>query len=159
MLPPMSACRWSAHGWCSDARRCAGPEHGRQQGVGLLAEEVEIVYCVFDLLQYDGHSIAHEPLQRRHELLRQAIVPCPVEGWVLQSGKTAVTARVVPILPGSQPLVPGCPASQFWSVQIRTAAELLVRACQGAFSLSTSRAAFQCTPLQSCSGVMNRSSC
>lgn len=145
MLPPKSACRSSAHRWCNEARRCAGPEQGHEQGIGLLAEDVEIVYCVFDLLQHDGHSIAHEPLQRRHELLRQAIVPCPVEGCALQSGKTAVTARVVPILPGSQPLVPGCPSSQFWSVRIRTAAELLVRTCQGAFILGRSHATFQCS--------------
>jgi len=119
--------------WCSEARQCAGPEHGHEQGTGLLAEDVEIVYCVFDLLQHDGHSIAHEPLQRRHELLRQAISPCPVEGCALQDGKTAITARVVPILPGSEPLVPACPASQFWSVRITPTAMHTDRFVRSAF--------------------------
>lgn len=106
----------------------AVPEYGQQQGMGLLAEDVEIMYCVFDLLQHDGRSVAHEPLEVRQQLLRQAIAPCVAGGCVLQRGATAVMARVVPVLPGREALVPGCPASQFWSVQIRTAAELLVRA-------------------------------
>eukprot|EP00892_Ulva_mutabilis_P006390 jgi/Ulvmu1/4122/UM019_0101.1 len=102
-----------------------GMEPGQERSRGLLAEDVEIVYCAFDLLQHDGASVAHEPLARRHELLRRALAPCPAGGCALQGGRTAITGRVVPIVPGSAPLVPGCPASQFWSVRIRTAAEML----------------------------------
>lgn len=113
-----------------EPRACAGVEYGQEQSKGLLAEEVELIYCAFDLLQCDGRSIAHEPLRVRHELLRKVISPCAEDGWALQEGRTAVTGRVVAILPGSVPLLPGCPASQFWSVRIKTAAEMLVRAAR-----------------------------
>lgn len=94
----------------------------------MLPEEVQLVFCLFDILHLDGEPLAKLPLRIRHEKLAAAIKAAPTAGVVLENGETAIKARLLPILPGNgAPLMPGSAASAAWSVRGSTAADVVVR--------------------------------
>ncbi|KIY93113.1 Putative DNA ligase 4 [Monoraphidium neglectum] len=72
------------------------------------AEDVEIVFVAFDVLYQTGAgSVTHEPLHKRHDLLRTAVRAAPPEGYPLGPPGCAIRGRVAALLPG-QPLLPPC---------------------------------------------------
>jgi hypothetical protein len=96
----------------------------------ILPEEVEIVFCVFDIVYINGHCLTKLPLRLRHEHLAAALTVAPEEGVELEGGKTPTTARLVPIVPHTTgPVVPGCAASADWSVRGSCVQDVVVRTC------------------------------
>ena len=83
----------------------------------MMPEDIEIVFCIFDILYLDGERLTTLPLRERHARLRTALRDAPAAGCALHGGATPIAARLVRVLPGATvPLLPGCPASVLWSV-------------------------------------------
>jgi hypothetical protein len=90
-------------------------------------EHLEILFVVFDIVYLDGEVLKALPLRIRLEKLASALKVAPKQGIVLEGGQTAITGRIVPVLPDSAgELVPGFPPSQLWSVSGSRAADIQV---------------------------------
>lgn len=82
----------------------------------MVAEELEVLYCVFDIVVVDGRNLSKLPLRERHTVLAHALRDAPPEGVPLEGGATAITGRIVTVLPGQKPSLPSHPNSALWSV-------------------------------------------
>ena len=88
---------------------------------------MEVLYCVFDIMVLDGHTITHLPLAERHTKLQHAL-RCKRDSVPLEGGRTVITGRVVPILPDQQEgPIPGYARSAMWSVKGHTIQHIVVR--------------------------------
>ena len=47
----------------------------------MLPEEVQLLFCLFDILHLDGEPLAKLPLRIRHEKLAAAIKAAPTAVW------------------------------------------------------------------------------
>jgi hypothetical protein len=93
----------------------------------MLADELEVLYCVFDIIVLDGETLIHLPLYQRHQKLQHAL-RATRESVPLEHGQTVITGRVVAILPDqAEPPVPGYPRSSTWSMCGRTIQDIMVR--------------------------------
>jgi hypothetical protein len=75
----------------------------------------------------DGQVLKDFPLRIRFEKLASALVAAPEQGVELEGGRTAITGRLVPILPDpAVELMPGFAPSKDWSVTGNSVADVQV---------------------------------
>ena len=92
----------------------------------MVSDEMEVLYCVFDIIVLDGHTITHLPLAHRHQKLQHAL-RYKRDSVLLEGGQTVITGRVVPILPDQGELpIPGYAQSAMWSVKGHTVQHIMV---------------------------------
>lgn len=93
----------------------------------MITDELEVLYCVFDIVVLDGETVAHLPLSQRHQKLQHALRRVD-DSIPLEGGQTAITGRVVTIIPGHpEPPIPGYARSATWSMRGSTAQDIVVR--------------------------------
>jgi ATP-dependent DNA ligase len=102
-------------------------EGAAELDVPMVADELEVLFCVFDVVVVDGRNLLRLPLRERHVELAGALKPAPEAGIPLEGGATAITARLVTILPDQQPALPSHPKSALWSVHGTSAQAIVVR--------------------------------
>lgn len=106
----------------------------------MVSDELEVLYCLFDIVVLDGETLTHLPLLQRHQKLQQAVRPAP-ESTLLEGGQTVITGRLVVILPDPpEPPIPGYARSAAWSARGRSAQDIVVRHqnCRALLCCSTS---------------------
>lgn len=92
----------------------------------MVSDELEVLYCVFDIVVLDGETIANLPLSQRHQKLQHALRNMQ-DGVKLADGQTVITGRVVKILPDRlEPPIPGYPRSSTWSMRGRMVQDIVV---------------------------------
>lgn len=94
----------------------------------MVSDEMEVLYCVFDIIVLDGETVTHLPLYQRHQKLQHAL-RYKQESVPLEGGQTVITGRVVPILPNqAEPPMPGYAPSALWSMKGCSVQDIMVRA-------------------------------
>jgi hypothetical protein len=92
----------------------------------MLSDELEVLYCVFDIIVLDDENLTHLPLCLRHQKLQHALRAMQ-ESVPLEQGQTVITGRVVAILPDPpEPPIPGYPRSSTWSMRGHTVQDIVV---------------------------------